>query len=333
MTRPGLFSSAPSSALATLFVAAAVAGASCAGVNRPQAQTTPAPAAASLWVEPTDLETRDLFNGPWGAERAPDPKAVYKLVEKKHTGVNLGMTVTDPQGREWSVKQPYPGSLDSEAPVEVAVSRLLSAVGYHQPPVYYLPAFRLKDDFGTHVELGGRFRLKDPTLKETGSWKWDDNPFVDTRPYQGLIVALMMFNSTDLKNSNNSLYEKRDGDLVRQWYVARDVGSAFGDTHRFSPRKNHADSFERLPFIYGVTDGYVDFAYSGWYKNLVRERIRPDDVVWISELLGRLTPQQWQDAFRAAGYQPETANRFIAKLREKIEQGRALGLRAADRHQ
>ncbi len=110
------------------------------------------------------------------------------------------MTVKDEQDREWSVKQPYPGGLDSEAPVEVVVSRLLSAVGYHQPPIYYLPAFTLKDDFGKHVEVGGRFRLKDPSLKETGFWKWEDNPFVGTKPYQGLIVLLMMFNSTDLKN-------------------------------------------------------------------------------------------------------------------------------------
>ena len=28
-----------------------------------------------LWREPTDIESRDLFNGPGGAEGAPDPKA------------------------------------------------------------------------------------------------------------------------------------------------------------------------------------------------------------------------------------------------------------------
>jgi len=315
-------------------VAAAVgAGGSCAGVKRPNTQTAPGPPGVSLWVEPGDIAARDLFHGPWGSERAPDPAAVYTLLERKHTGVNLGMTVADAKGREWSVKQPFPGGLDSEAPVELVVSRLLSAVGYHQPPVYYLPAFRLKDDFGTHVEAGGRFRLKDQAMKETGSWRWEDNPFVGSKPYQGLIVLLMMLNSTDLKNSNNSLYERRDGDLVQQWYVARDLGSALGDTHPFSPRKSHADSFDRLPFIYGVTNGYVDFAYAGWYKNLVRERIRPDEVVWISELLAQLSDAQWRDAFRAGGYQPEVADRFIAKLREKIEQGRALGQRAADRNQ
>lgn len=303
----------------------------CAGVSIPQVRTAAVPPGASLWVEPTDLASRDLFHGPWGKERAPDPNAVYTLVELKHSGVNLGMTVTDPAGRQWSVKQPYPGGLDPEGPVEVVVSRLLSAVGYHQPPIYHLNAFTLKDGFGTRVEVGGRFRLKEPTLQETGFWKWEDNPFVGTRPYQGLIVLLTMLNSTDLKNSNNSLYEFRSGDLVEQRYVARDVGAALGDTNRISPRKGHVESFERTPYILGVDNGRVRFAYSGWYKNLTQDRITPAEVVWASELLGRVSPRQFADAFRAGGYQPAEANRFIARLREKIEQGRALGSQAAAR--
>jgi hypothetical protein len=302
----------------------AAAAASCAGVGRPQVQGAPPPAGATMWVEPTDLASRDLYFGPWGRDHAPDPNDVYELVELKHSGVNLGMTVKDSTGREWSVKQPYPGNLDSEAPVEVVVSRLLSAVGYRQPPVYFLPAFMLKDDFGRKVSVGGRFRPKLDDFKEISDWDWANNPFVGTREYQGLIVALVMFNSTDLKNSNNSLYARKDGDYVEQWYVARDVGSALGDTQRMAPRKNHIDSFERMPFIFGVSNGYVDFAYNGWYRNLVEQRIKPGEVAWICELFAQLSDKQMQDAFRAAHFDPEIANRFIARLREKIQQGRAL---------
>ena len=60
-----------------------------------------------------------------GEDKAPDPNGVYKLVARKHAGVNLGLTVKDKEGREWSVKQPFPGGLDPEGPVEVALSRLL----------------------------------------------------------------------------------------------------------------------------------------------------------------------------------------------------------------
>ncbi len=316
----------------TIVLLMAAAGTTaCAGVKAPRAHTAPPPPAVSLWIEPSDLERRDLFTGQWEASHAPDPMGTYTLVERKHSGVNLGLTVKDEQNREWSVKQPFPGGLDSEGPVEIVLSRLLSAVGYHQPPVYYLPAFTVKDDLGKHVEVGGRFRLKNPSLKEIGVWKWEENPFVGTMPYQGLIVMLMMFNSTDLKNANNSLYEFRDGDLVQQWYVARDLGAALGDTNPISPRKNHPGSFEQVPYLLGASNGHVEFAYNGWYKNLVRDRITLEEVVWASALLGRLSDKQWADAFRAGGYEPEVADRFIGKLKEKIRQGRAFGSRAASR--
>ena len=310
-------------------LALVVVATACAGVGRPQVQNAPAPPGASMWKAPDDIASRDLFNGPWGAENAPDPKDVYDLVEMKHTGVNLGMTVKDSKGREWSVKQPYPGDLDSEAPVEVVVSRLLSGIGYHQPPVYFLPAFTLKDDFGKKVETGGRFRPKLDQMKEVGAWDWAKNPFVGSKEYQGLIVLLMMFNSTDLKSSNNSIYERKEGDFVEQLYLARDVGSALGDTNRMAPRKNHIDSFETMPFILGVSDsGFVEFAYNGWYKNLVRDRIKPEEVAWAMNLLGQLSDKQMQDAFRAANYDPDLAARFITKIREKIQQGKSLTLAA-----
>jgi len=298
---------------------------SCVRVERPAWQPTPAVQGASLWEQPTDLRTRDLFYGPWGVEHAPNPGATYTFVERKRTGVNPGMTVVDPQGREWSVKQAPPGGLDNEGQVEVVVSRLLSAVGYRQPPVYHLPAFTLKDDWGTHTEIGGRFRLKDDRLKDVGPWSWQENPFIGSKPYQGLLVLLMMFNSTDMKNSNNTLYEVRQGEFVEQWYVVRDVGAALGDTHRFAPLKGNAQAFERHPFVLGVTNRHVSFAYDGWYENLVRDRITPDDVRWASNLLGQLSDRQWQDAFRAGGFTRVEANRFIRTLRAKIEQGRTVG--------
>jgi hypothetical protein len=124
-----------------------------------------------------------------------------------------------------------------------------------------------------------------------------------------------------MKNSNNTIYEHKTGDLVEQWYVVRDIGAALGDEYRIAPRKGNIDVFERQPFIVGVRNGHVDFAYSGRYQNLVRNRITPDDVVWISNLLAELSDEQWQDAFRAGGYDPEVAARFMQTLRKKIDQG------------
>jgi hypothetical protein len=294
----------------------------CATAVRPTVHPPDAPPAI-LWIEPTDLERRDLFNGPWKADRAPDPGARYRLVQHKHSGVNPGMTVRDPLGREWSVKQAG-AEIPDEAPVEVVLSRVLSAAGYLQPPVYYLPSFLLEDDWGTRVEPGGRFRLKDKTLKDRGDWSWQQNPFVGTTPYDGLLVILMMFNSTDIKNGNNTLYEYRPAEGKQFWYVVRDLGGSLGTTGRFAPLKNDADAFERHPFITGIRNGFIQFHYRGWHQELVRDRISPEDVAWACDLLGRLSDRQWQDAFRAGGYDPDVAGGFIRVLRAKLAMGRRL---------
>lgn len=280
---------------------------------------------SDLWRRPANLTDRDLFNGPWGVECAPDPRASYAFVALKHHGVNPGMAVRDPAGRTWRVKQAANDGRAAEGPVEVVLSRVLSAVGYHQPPVYYLPSFTLADEHGRHTEAGGRFRLDEPTLKEVGSWSWQQNPFVGTKPYQGLLVVLLMFNSSDLKNANNSLYEHRTGDFVERWYVVRDLGTALGETGRMAPRRADPEAFERSRFVLSVRDGFVDFDYHGFHQELVRNRITADEVGWASYLLAQLTDTQWTDAFRAGGFTGDTADRFIRAIKSNIAKGREVG--------
>jgi hypothetical protein len=167
--------------------------------------------------------------------------------------------------------------------------------------------------------------LTDKSLKRIGEWSWQQNPFVGTRPYQGLLVILMMFNSSDVKNENNALYEvKNQGERVTRWYVVRDLGTALGETGRLAPQRGDPDIFEREAFITGVKDGFVQFNYRGWHQELFR-RISPGDVAWASELLGQLSDHQWSDAFRAGGFRPAVADRFIGRLHEKIVEGRRLG--------
>jgi hypothetical protein len=276
---------------------------------------------ASLWEAPIDLEHRDLFEGPWGLDYAPDPAATYHLAKRKHSGVNPGMTLVDPLGREWSVKQPSLDEPVAEGPIEVVLSRVLSAVGYHQPPVYHLDPVTVVDDRGVRTESGGRFRQKVKVLKDRGTWSWQQNPFVGTREYQGLLVILLMFNSTDLKNSNNTLYEYRRDDTVTRWFVVRDLGSALGSTGRFVPRKGDAQAFGAAPFIVGLRDGFVEFHYRGWHRELIEGRITPADVAWASDLLARLSRRQWDDAFRAGGYTPARAEPFIATLQARVADG------------
>jgi len=299
----------------------------CASVHDP-VLTPGAAELKGLWEAPSDLAARDLYFGPWSAGHAPDPRAVYTLIEHKHTGVNPGMTVVDSAGREWSVKQAPPDGQAAEGPIEVVVSRALSAIGYHQPPVYYLPSFTLKDDWGTRIERGGRFRLKDLSLKDRGEWSWQKSSLVGTQPYQGLLVALLLFNSSDLKNANNTLYEHRVGDLVEPWYVVRDLGTALGRTGRFAPRRGDAASYAADPFITGRNGDFVEFGYRGWHQELVRDRLTIGDVRWAGELLGRLSDRQWRDAFLAGGFTPAAAAPFIDAIKSRIADARGLAATA-----
>jgi hypothetical protein len=281
-----------------------------------------------FWQQPNDLSSRDLMYGPWGPGLAPDPQAIYTFVERKQQGTNPGITVEDPQGREWHVKQPPHNNQGAEGPIEVALSRVLSAVGYHQPPVYFLPALSVKDAKGVHVEPGGRFRLTDKALKHVGEWSWQQNPFVGMRPYQGLLVILTMFNGSDIKNENNALYEVRrggeGGSGVSHWYVVRDLGTALGCQATSLAERGDPEIFEREPFIKSVTASFVQFNYHGWHQELFKQ-ITPEDVGWASEWLGRLSERQWCDAFHAGGYEPATADRFITRLRQKIAEGERFG--------
>ncbi|MGC4082223.1 MAG: hypothetical protein QM736_08995 [Vicinamibacterales bacterium] len=278
-----------------------------------------------LWERPANIADRDLRWGSWGEGRAPDPNAVYRFVEPKLTGSNPGMTVRDPQGRKWSVKQANP-ELGAEGPVEVTLARVLEAAGYHQPPVYYLPSFTLAGDGPTRVVPGGRFRLSVPELSARGEWSWQENPFVGSKPYQGLLVILLLFNSSDLKNSNNTLYTYRPSPgRTQTWYVVRDIGTALGKTGRIGPHRGDVAGFERTRFIIGMDDGYVRFDYHGFHQELVEGRITPDDVRWACELVGGLTDRQWHDAFDAGGFNRTVADRFIRRLQQRIREGEELG--------
>jgi len=275
---------------------------------------------AELWEAPTDLADRNLFDGPWGKDLAPDPHATFRFVSAKAIGVSPGFAVTDASGMEWSVKQ------GPEAKVEVVMSRVISAMGYHQPPVYYLGQWTISGGPSPGVQSEGRFRPKHVGLKDEGEWSWQENPFIGTRPYNGLRVLMLILNESDLKNSNNSLYTVKTSEDVaaHHWYVVRDIGTALGETGRLNPKRSDTGKFDRSGFIRGVKKGIVDFDYQGRHQELA-DHISPDDVRWMCDLLAKLSDGQWGDAFRAGGYDDVTATRFIARMKQKIAQGQALG--------
>jgi hypothetical protein len=273
---------------------------------------------AELWQEPADLEQRDLFYGAGGARRAPDPNDRHQFLGAKATGTQPGYDVKDSRGREWSVK------MGPEARIEVVVSRVVWAVGYHQPTAYYLPRWTLVREGRSVVQEGGRFRLEQTTTKKVSMWSWRDSPFMGTRPLAGLFVLMIIFNNWDLKSAQNAIYQVGpDGEDAPQRYMVRDLGASLGKTAwpTFG-NKDNPDDFDREPFILGVEGNRVRFGYQdAWLEPQLQNSVAPDDVRWICRLLARLSPKQWSDAFRAGGFTDQEAERYIRRLREKVTQG------------
>ena len=303
---------------------AAVVSATAVSCGSQSIKATPAqpPSAqqlAQLWVRPE--AGRDLFYGVGGRRLAPDPSAKYTVIEIKRGGYSRGYTVEGPDDREWSVKFP------PEAGTELIASRLHWAVGYHQPPIYLLRDWTASKATSPNPQLPARFREKDPDLNglEAGdSWSYYENPFVQTREMKGLLVLQAMLGNSDLKDAQNVVYTlKKETEGATRWYVARDLGHTFGRTGVLDAPRGDIEVFEQTPFILGVENGRVRFEWRGRHRELLDD-IRIADVRWICQQLDRLTDEQWRDAFRAGGIEGPIADRFIRRMKQKIEEGLSL---------
>jgi hypothetical protein len=304
--------------LSTIVLLTCLVGGCAPRIEPTRVPPGPAEDLASFW-EDADPRSRDLYHSVGGAGLQPDPDAVYEVLKRDTGGFSTTFDVRDPRGITWGVK------IGDEAQSEVTSSRIVWAAGYRQPPTYYLPRWRARQD-GREVEMGpGRFRPKLDDLDSEGYWSWRRNPFVGSQAFRGLIVLMMVLNSTDLKDENNGIFEvKQDGRLVGRWYVVKDLGATLGTTGVFRPKRSDAEAFERHPFIRDVRDGRVRFHFRGRHRWLVRD-VTPADVRWLAGRLARLTDDQWRDAFRAGGYSDEETARFTSRLKEKIAAGQALG--------
>jgi hypothetical protein len=277
---------------------------------------------AGLWQEPADLEQRDLLHGVGGRALLPSSTARYTVVKVDKDGFSPGYEVRDEQGRLWNVK------LGPESQTEVVASRLLWAVGYHQPAAYHLPRWTATEKGKSTAQPGGRFRLEPESQDKVGEWSWRDNPFVGTRPFGGLFVLMVLINNWDLKTSQNAVYQDmQNGEGPRDLYVVKDLGASFGKTNWLFPgTRGDVEGFEREGFIRKVENNRVTFHYQGgWREPHLVAGATPADVRWIADLLARLSTQQWNDAFRAGGYGDAEAARYIKRLREKIADGQAIG--------
>jgi len=276
---------------------------------------------SELWRDPGNIAAKNLQWGRGGQALAPSATSEYEFKDSDTTGYSPGYDVVDPKGRKWDVKT------GDEGQTEVMASRLLWAVGYHQPIVYFVPEWTMTKG-PTSKPMSGRFRLASDHDAD-GEWSWTENPFLGTRQLKGLVVANLIINNWDLKPSQNRIYVEVGRNPAR-WFVVQDLGASFGKTAWPTGNRNNIDDFETQRLVLGVENGRVQFDYHARHKELL-ENITPADVVWICRLLSRVTDAQWADLYRGAAVPAEVGLRYTSKIKSKIQEGLALQSQGATR--
>ena len=279
-----------------------------------------------LWQEPTDLESRDLFNGTGGPDGAPDPKGKFTFIERSKSGTSEKINVDDDRGRKWQVK------FGAEARPAAAASRIVWALGYHVDTDYFVKR--------THIEGRGgfdvwdvRFKRRDDGFKEEGTWSWHAGPFAGTRELQGLKVLMVLMNNWDLKEENNKIIrasKKSGGDRGELIYYVSDLGATFGKTgsaFRKIPGFHNAPAgskgepgpYHDQVFIEKVSNGQVLFNYQGKDRKAL-EGISVENARWMGNLAGRLSDKQISDAFRAGGFTEPEITLYVRAFRARINE-------------
>jgi hypothetical protein len=284
----------------------------------------------TLWSEPANIESLDLFNGPGGPDGAPDPQGKFTFEKRVATGTSEKIHVSDDKGRKWTVK------FGPEARPETAATRIVWAAGYHVDQDYFVKR--------THIEGRGgfdvwdvRFERRDDGYKEEGLWSWESNPFLGTRELQGLKVLMALLNNWDLKEDNNKIVranKKSGGDRDARIYYIADLGGTLGSTGSFFTKlpffgnapagtKGVPDDFAGQPFIEGTRNGQVVFHYKGKDPKAL-EGVTVENARWMGNLLGRLSDKQLADAYRAGGFTDAEVIAYVKATRSRIDQLRNL---------
>jgi hypothetical protein len=291
---------------------------------------------ATLWVQPSDLKSRDLFYGPGGKEHVPH--GPFTFVKEDLDGTNPKFVVKDPDGVKWKVK------LGIEARPETVASRIVWSVGYFANEDYFVPDLQVTGmparlhrgqdmvapDGSVHSV---RLKRESADERKIGNWSWRSDAFAGTRELNGLKTLMAVINNWDLKDENNAIYQIGD----QRIYMVSDLGASFGTPGRTWPPENgkgNLDTYSQSRFIRSVMPETVSFqtpARPRWvcavnpkeylrriHLEWIGRNIPKADAKWMGTLLSGLSTRQIHDAFRAAGYSPQEVDAFSKILERRI---------------
>jgi hypothetical protein len=269
-----------------------------------------------LWREPRNITSRNLYLGPGGVSMKPDLRHLT-LIKQEKGGYSTKYRVRDASGREWVAK------IGKEAQAETAAVRLVWAAGYVTEINYLAPSVRIE---GLNKRFQNvRLEARPKNVKRDSNWKWDDNPFIGTREFQGLKIMMALLNNWDIKDSNNVILLARNPRTgVREMpYAISDLGATFGKSSRvpifwrITRSRNNPKDYVKADFVDEIKDGRVYFHYAG-RRNSIFKDITVEDAQWLGRWLTLLSNRQIRDAFRAANYSPIEVDMLTGEVKERI---------------
>jgi hypothetical protein len=289
-----------------------------------------------LWRSPGP-ESQDLYYGVGSKDRRP--RGPFTFVKEDIGGSNPKYTVRGGDGVKWKIK------LGPESRAETTASRLVWAAGFFTNEDYLVPELHVQG-FPDHlkrrklIEPGGvlrnaRLKREPDDEEKIGTWRWRRNPFRGTREFNGLRVVMALLNNWDLKDENTAIYQGKSGRV----YMVSDIGASFGATHRTWPATRSKDNYQAYRtsgFICSEHGSLVNFCTPSrpsipnavnpleFFRRLKLRWIGRDipraDAQWVGAILGRLSPQQIRDAFRAGGFSPAEIDGFSEAVETRIRE-------------
>ena len=202
--------------------------------------------------------------------------APFTFVAEDTTGYSPGFDVTDATGMEWSVKT------GPEAQTEVVTSRILWAIGFHQPPTYYVEQWSMT---GAPPARSNR-RVSVPTCQVATSSATGRGMRIRSSASRGVRrsdrrepdaheLGLEDVQQQDLPARHSRSMASRGG----SWCATLAPRSGSSPIRRCSgcsgcaasarARRNDLPGFEQQGFIERVDDGSVNFDYRGIYRDVI----------------------------------------------------------------
>jgi hypothetical protein len=284
-----------------------------------------------IWHDPGAVDQLDFRYGIGGEQMAPKPP--FSFVKEDTSGSQPKVAVKDASGRAWVIK------FGQEASPDTFATRLAWAVGYWAEPNYFVAngviegvhnlsrASQNVDGSGNFHN--GRFQLRSssPEYLDNINWNWDRNPFVGTPELNGLKIMMMLVSNWDDKDyrdaagrgSNTAIY--KDGD--RYIFFIDDWGASFGSWGGvFTRSKWDCADYNRQSknFVKSMQPGSVNWGYVGQHTNLMTRGVRPADVKWLMQYLGKVTDEQLHTGLISSGASDEQAGYCTQGIRMRIQE-------------